>query len=485
MLSCLTACQEKEVMPEKGPGISLSATPSVFPVEGGSQQLYVKSGASWKAEMLHKADQWLTLSPTTGTMDEHDLNITVQPNELDVERNTRVKLTNTYSWDNMEFNVTQKQKDCIALTSNKLEIPDNGGDIRIELLANMDVEYTIDASCQSWVHERTYATRAMRRQFIDITIDPNSTWQSREGIIVLRAGQATETINIYQQGKISRVVLSCHDVSVRSCRDTFQIEVEHTVPYDYILPDGVDWITEPETRAVSYTTHYFVASENPDRQPRQADIIFVNLNNDQTDTVHVVQVERDALVAAQREYDLSDAAQYLPIRLNTSSKLSATSSCEWIRMTKMPDTSTIDDTFSVYDYLFFLDGNNDEKPRQGSITFTTSNGASQVIIVRQDGLQHTMSVSIQNNTFTLYAPQLTGNNAWGRIKWGDGKEEPYAPNLVHQFDDDTPRTTYMEFNGTNEITIHDIKDINHITFHTNGESTGITETFKTENVEWQ
>lgn len=49
--------------------------------------------------------------------------------------------------------VTQKQKDAITLTTAKFEVDKNGGEIQVEVKANVTYEVVIPEQYQSWIRE--------------------------------------------------------------------------------------------------------------------------------------------------------------------------------------------------------------------------------------------------------------------------------------------------------------------------------------------
>ena len=51
--------------------------------------------------------------------------------------------------------VTQKQKDAITLTTAKFEVDKNGGEIQVEVKANVSYEVIIPEQYLRWIHKRT------------------------------------------------------------------------------------------------------------------------------------------------------------------------------------------------------------------------------------------------------------------------------------------------------------------------------------------
>ena len=108
--------------------------------------------------------------------------------------------------------VTQKQKDAITLTTAKFEVDKNGGEIQVEVKANVTYEVVIPEQYQSWIREgsgsgqiimgdkgynqmhesatRTDMDRTMRKFYIS----KSEEYDKREGEIIFRSGELEEVL---------------------------------------------------------------------------------------------------------------------------------------------------------------------------------------------------------------------------------------------------------------------------------------------------
>jgi hypothetical protein len=83
------------------------------------------------------------------------------------------------------------------------------------------------------------------------------------------------------------------------------------------LPD-VDWVKEEASRALSSHTHYFAVEPNEEYDLRTAEIIFSNEAEGLSDTVCIVQVQKDALIVAQKEYSVNSKGGKLDFTVNAN-----------------------------------------------------------------------------------------------------------------------------------------------------------------------
>lgn len=68
----------------------------------------------------------------------------------------------------------------------------------------------------------------------------------------------------------------------------------------------VDWITTTVTRSVSSHTLYYTIAPNETYDKREAEIIYYDRNDKSVaDTLKIVQVQKDAILLSQKEYDIT------------------------------------------------------------------------------------------------------------------------------------------------------------------------------------
>lgn len=218
--------------------------------------------------------------------------------------------------------VTQKQKDAITLTTAKFEVDKNGGEIQVEVKANVTYEVIIPEQYQSWIREssgsgqiimgdkgynqmRESATRTnMDRTVRKFYISKSEEYDKREGEIIFRSGELEEVLKVYQIGG-GIVLLSKNEYIVSDKGEQIAVELNSNFDFDVKMPQ-VDWITATVTRSVSSHTLYYTIAPNETYDKREAEIIYYDRNDKSvTDTLRVVQVQKDAILLSQKEYDIT------------------------------------------------------------------------------------------------------------------------------------------------------------------------------------
>lgn len=279
--------------------IAASATLPVFEAQGGNSSLAFTAHAAWRADVdATRVSDWCSVTPPSGSAGAVTLTVTTLPNDTPDERNATVFLkagTTTKT-----LSVTQKQRDALTVTSSKFEVEADGGDIVIELKANIDFEYEIDAKCAEWVSY--VGTRALKTSRLVFRVAANDAVSVREGSILLHSSLGDERVDIYQQGVDPALVLTQKSYAVPAAGETIKVELKSNVEYTVQMPDA-DWITESPTRAMSTHTHYFVIAANDGYDGRTAEIVFADKARNLSETVTVTQVQKNAVVLAESEYE--------------------------------------------------------------------------------------------------------------------------------------------------------------------------------------
>lgn len=355
--------EENTNTPGGQPTSSISVTPTslTFLAEGDSQSVIVSSSGIWA---LSGAVNWCKPSISSGRNGDA-VTFTTDPNISGDERN--VTYTFTCGDKTTKLVVTQKQNDALTVTTSKFEVGANGGDIRIEIKANISFDYEIAENCREWVSY--VGTRAMTTSNLTFKIAANSDTKQRQGSIVIRSGNLSETISIYQAGGAPAIVVSQDKYTVSDKGETIKVEVNSNVDYTVEMP-SVDWISENTSRAVSTHTHYYTIAPNETTDQRTARIIYTNEENSLQQVVTITQVQKDALVLLEKSSQFNSEGGTLSVGIQHNVDFDieiGEDSRLWIQQITTRALET--------DYLnFTISPNSGYDNREGSITFRSKDG---------------------------------------------------------------------------------------------------------------
>ena len=304
------ACSESDVdnggnngggqTPPKQPEITLSTAAADFSTDGGSNVITFTSSEAWSAEVVNsRADDWCSIEPTSGPAGSVKITVTTTENDTPDDRTASIIIkAGTAS---KTINVSQKQKDALTVTSSKFEVSAEGGEVSIEVKANIDFEYTIEESAADWVEYK--ATRALKTSNLVFEVKENDDTDKREAKIVISGDDMEEVVTIYQEGSEPSIILTENEFTVSSSAETIAVEVKSNVDVAVEIPNDVKWITENATRAFSTNTYYFDVAENDNISGRSAEIKFTNEENGISEKVTINQGNK-AFAIKQKEYIL-------------------------------------------------------------------------------------------------------------------------------------------------------------------------------------
>ena len=325
------ACSESDVdnggnngggqTPPKQPEITLSTTAADFSTDGGSNVITFTSSEAWTAEVVNsRADEWCSIEPTSGPAGSAKITVTTTENDTPDDRTASIIIkAGTAS---KTINVSQKQKDALTVTSSKFEVSAEGGEVSIEVKANIDFEYTIEESAADWVEYK--ATRALKTSNLVFEVKENDDTDKREAKIVISSNDMEEVVTIYQEGSEPSIILTENEFTVSSSAETVAVEVKSNVDVTVEIPNDVKWIKENTTRVFSTNTYYFDIEQNHDLESRTAEIKFTNKENSIYEYVTVTQMQREAIFVEELEYEFGADGGMLDFLVETNVDLTIT-----------------------------------------------------------------------------------------------------------------------------------------------------------------
>lgn len=389
--------------PPKQPQITLNASAVDFSTEGGSREVTFNSSEAWTAQVVNnRADDWCFIEPASGAAGNASIVITTTENDTPDDRTASVIIKAGTASKTVK--VSQKQKDALTVTSSKFEVAADGGEVVVEVKANIDFEYVVDDAAKEWISYE--GTRAIQTSTLVFKIKANDDTEKREGKIIIKSGEFKEIVNIYQAGSAPSIVISQNEYVVPSAGETIAVEVKSNVDVSIEIPQDANWIKENATRGVSTNTYYFDIDENVDYDQRSAEIIFTNKENNLSEVVTIVQSQKDAIVLAKSEYEFGIDGGNLDFEIQTNVDIAVTISDnaqDWIKQveTRALETKTL---------YFNISTCSTKEDREGTITISGGN-ATQTITVKQSGVQEILE---KEREVLIAFYEATGGDNWTR-----------------------------------------------------------------------
>ena len=351
--------------------IELAAGTDLNPVistDGGTLSVTFNASTAWSAQAVNdRADGWCSVSPTSGNAGSGTITITAKANTEPDERSASINIKAGTATQTIK--VTQKQKDALTVTASTFEVPAEGKDINIEVKANVNVPYKIDQQCSDWI--KYVSTKALKTSTLTFAVSKNENVEKREGKIIIGEGALSDTIKIFQAGEAPSIVLNKDEYIAKSEGETFAIEVASNVDVNINIlhPDGSPtWLQEHKTKTMSTNTYYFTAATNEEYDNREARIVFANKENNLSDTVKVIQLQKDAIVLAKNIYEIDNKGGNISIEVAHNVDYKVAIGADWITQVETKGLET--------DYLTFEIAENKEYDnRDAIITFSSADGS--------------------------------------------------------------------------------------------------------------
>ncbi len=378
LMLCQGCSEDKEENPPapESPSITVESEEDipVFDTAGGTLALTFTTTSDWTASVDGAASGWLSVSPASGEAGTHTLSLVTTANDSYDERNASVTITSGSV--KKTITVTQKQKDALILTSNKVELEAEGGDFSIDLQANVEVTYEIESGAQTWLTP-VARSRGLTSSFLAFHAEANEEAEARQAVIKLAGGNGlTEEVTVYQIGIGPALVLSQSEYIVSSAGETIQVELRSNTAYEIEMP-GVDWLRKNSSRSLSTYTHYFIVDPNETYDARSAVIRFIDRENGIEQAVTVTQMQRDAIVVAQNVYQIGVEGGALNFAVQANVDFTVSTNADWITQV---ETRGLTERMLCFDVA----PNEGEEMREAAITLE-SGSATQIIKVQQFG----------------------------------------------------------------------------------------------------
>lgn len=348
LLIGLYSCKDDNENPSPNPSFEITInegdTHPVISQQGGTIYIPFTATGEWSASMVNdRAKSWITINPSSGNSGDIELSVTATANETYDERNATIVLQ--CGDDKKEIVVTQKQKDALTVTSTKYEVPSDGGNIIVEVKAN--IEYEIEVKTD-WIKQvENQDTRTLTSSMLNFQVDFNDTGEKREGEIIIKSGNLSETIKVYQEYE-DFITLTQKDFILPEKGGTVDIEIKSTVGYDVKMPSGANWITEIQSRAVSTHTRHYQVEPNESYDSREAKIIFYNTEDETiADTVSIYQMYKESIIVTKEEYQMEEEGGLLNFSVSSNVEFNISISENWIKQVETRGLTETQLTFAV------------------------------------------------------------------------------------------------------------------------------------------
>ena len=291
--------------------LDISVSDLVFEAEGGEKEFTIYCNSDWT---ITNESEWCKTTVNQGNGNSKII-VTVGVYSEMEDRNTNL----TVKAGNITkvLTVTQKDGDAIILSKDKFDIPEEGGNVTVEVKSNIQYEVSIPSQFQNWIkHEPE--TKAITVKNFTFTILENKEYEKREGYIVFNGNSLKDTVHIYQTA--ARILILSKDTyNISSAKKSIEVELKSNVDYSISIPSSAShWIKLLETKAIRTDKIYFEIEENTTYDNRSAQVFIKDKNSSLCDTLYINQLQQNALILSQKQYEVLAGGEQISIEVQSN-----------------------------------------------------------------------------------------------------------------------------------------------------------------------
>ncbi|MBQ6253396.1 MAG: BACON domain-containing protein [Bacteroidales bacterium] len=427
-----------------------------FPYTGGTASVDLDAPGDWKASFVNdRTKDWCSLSTENGKRGKATITVSVRENGELEQRSANIKFS--CGDDTRTIVVTQKQKDAVLVSSNRVDVKEKGGVITINVRANLPYEYIISEESKSWI--QPMETKAVTSASISFRVSRNEEFSKREGSILFRSETNSEMVKVYQDGASPSIVVSGSEISISHVGGSFNVEVQHNVSVSVHISPDCKWIQESRTKSMSTSTFRFNVDKNTYFKERQGWIAFKNDESNAVDTLLVTQDPYSILITKDTLYFSGyGSSTFFDVEGSDPKNYKVVPEDDWLTLTGNEVISG-NSRFHLAAQPLEVRG----EPRVSHIlVYPKGSSEPDIVNARQLGRLPAFSYSFTGKETTL--PKIEGTNLWGYVFWGDGFVESYRPDSRHIYNDSGTHTVLVELNDPRKVSMTELKSGMRISF---------------------
>lgn len=275
------------------------------------------------------------------------------------------------SFGNPDYNLTgslhilHKAVDIMYASLPLFEFGPEGGSFEFDTDPTKEYKFTVDGA--DWVKVSTLDGNPARRI---ITVDKSLSGEGRTASVTINRGNAKKTLDFSQAGVAPEI--SAQELRFASAGGSQILSVTGSVEYTLVPPEDAPWCTVAAAEDGGYTV---TVAANDTEQSRTCRIGFVNKEYEVSETVTVLQAQKDAFEVNPQSFSFGPEGGKAEVDIHTNIGYTCESDApEWIS----GDAGT---TGGKREFTVAL--NDSGKARQGRLTFTAE-GFEKIVSIDQE-----------------------------------------------------------------------------------------------------
>lgn len=260
------ACTPQETVTPKVDVLS-DASSLVIATEGGEVLIDFDANVEWTAEFKEAAD-WCSLSPKSGAAGANKVKVIAIENANNENRSVTVVIKAQTA--TAEVVVEQLQKDALVAGATTLDVPAEGGEVKVKLGSNVDFEVKTDADWLTYVPSKAYTETDLV-----FNVAANTALEGRTAKITITAGALKQEVTVNQAAFVPTFEMDKTELWIASEGGTAELNI--TANFEYSVTVESDWLTVTNEGG-KYT---FTAVANPSFYYRAVEVVITGWSSEE------------------------------------------------------------------------------------------------------------------------------------------------------------------------------------------------------------
>ena len=393
-ISCMDLSQSIQVSQDKNDGLFISQDSFELTNDAQRISVEVKANIDYAYNIDENCSEWIKPVTTKG-LSTNIVLFDISKNDTFDKREGKITFSQNNGLLSGVVTIRQSQQNGLFVSTPEYFLSNEKHLLSVEVKSNVDFTVTSESE---WI--RPVETKGLQSSQINLEVEANNSFESRIGTVLVRQkdGDLTGTITI-RQDETHGIILSNNSFDLTNDAQTIDIEVTYNVDFDVIISEGCkNWIKLITTKGSNSKVYSFSIKKNETYDDRQGFLTFKQKEGPLSETVSVKQSQKDAIILAEKEYQLSGNSQTLSFDIQSNVDFRLEINGSWIRHlgTKGLDKHTLS---------FAIEENTVLDLREGSISLI-SDKIRQTIIIKQSKKQSQISPGISTEPHFSEAIEL-------------------------------------------------------------------------------
>lgn len=253
--------------------------------DGGAFEVELKASLSYNIYIISGSD-WVKRTDTK-SLNTYKHSFLASANDTYDSREALVVFSSTTTNVSDTLSIRQAVRTGLIVTERQKYLDAAGGTFDVELQSNVEYNIVMPTGV-AWL--KRVDTKAMETYKHTFSVEENKTYDDRSANVIFRSkdGTLADTLFVTQR-QVNALILTQNSYSLDDESHDITVKIKSNITYSVTIEEGVNWVTEVNTKALTEYTHTFHVSANPEHAVRQATVYFKSEIPQLTDSLVIEQ----------------------------------------------------------------------------------------------------------------------------------------------------------------------------------------------------